>query len=111
MTKNNNLDNSVIKAQLRRIRYEESTLNKPITVRAHPDRHEFLKIYAKTGKCSICSKTNKMLQKEINNFYRQVNFPQWSDRFTTRDTVISLYTLFYVEIIYIVNDILKNITF
>lgn len=46
-------ENKLSKAQLQRQRYEESTLNKPLRVRASPSKHSAIKKLAKSGQCKV----------------------------------------------------------
>jgi hypothetical protein len=98
------------KAQLRRKRYEDKTTKKVCTLRAHPDKHNIIKRFAKTGKCNNCEKTHKMFQVARNKFQKQTNTPKWNDIFTRRDAAISSYTIVFIVLIYIVNDIVKSLT-
>ncbi|MFV1922209.1 MAG: hypothetical protein ACMZ63_06375 [Methylotenera sp.] len=103
--------NALSKTQQRRLRYEKNTLNKPCTVRANPDRHSKIKRFAKSGHCDKCQKHFKLFIKAKNQFQQQIDIPKWSDEFTPRAAAISVYTVCFIITIYIVNDIVKNISF
>jgi phosphoribosylamine-glycine ligase len=98
------------KTQLRRKRYEDKTIKKVCTLRAHPDKHNTIKLFAKTGKCTNCEAVHKKFQAARNKFQNQIMTPKWSDTFTRRDAIISIYTIVFIVLIYIVNDMLTNIT-
>ena len=98
------------KAQLRRKRYEDSTLNKPVTLRAHPDFHESIKNYAKTGCCNNCQKLIKNGKALRLKFERQVSGQvKWSDKFTNRDAILSFYSVAFTVLILVCYGIATRI--
>ena len=90
------------KAQIRRKRYEDSTMNRPITLRAHPNLHESIKSYAKTGCCNNCQKLRKKGMALRLKLEHQVSGPvKWSDKFTTRDAILTSFTALFIAITFI----------
>lgn len=97
------------KAQLRRKRYEDKTTKKICTLRAHPDKHNLIKKFARTGECNKCENTYKQFKAARNRFQKQIKFPNWSDEFTNRDMAISIYTAAFIAATYVVNEVVKDI--
>lgn len=100
------------KTQLRRKRYEDTTLNKPCTIRANPNKHDTIKLFAKYGICNKCVIANKESQDFKARLKVQINGPiRWSDNFTNRDQTICIFTILCILIIYVLFDNAKYITF
>lgn len=110
----NNLtsEKTLSKTQLRRKRYEDSTMNRPVTLRAHPDLHESIKKYAKSGYCNNFQKLirhGKALRLKLEH---QVSGPvKWSDKFTNRDAILSFYAVVYTLVILVMYEIATIIRF
>lgn len=104
-------ENKHSKAKLRRKRYEDTTLNKPCTVRANPNKHDAIKLFAKYNHCNKCQHTIKNLQALQNGLYKQINGPvKWGDRFTNRDQIVCLFTLALTLTTLLAIDVAKSIT-
>lgn len=104
-------NNHLNKAKLRRRRYEEATNNKPCTVRAHPDKHESIKKYAKTGRCNNCQELIQK-RKDLNaKLDKQTKGPvKWSDELTHRDAVLSIYVVMFTMTFVLIYEVAKKIS-
>lgn len=109
---NQSLNNCSNKAKLRRQRYENTTLNKPCTVRAHPDKHEFIKKYAKTGRCNNCQRLAQRHKDIMAKLAQQMTGPlKWSDEITHRDAILSAFVVIFTLTFVIIYEIAKRVTF
>ena len=106
------LNNRSNKAKLRRQRYEDTTLNKPCTVRAHPDTHQLIKKYAKTGKCDNCRALILKCKEIKATLDLQVKEPvRWNDELTRRDAILSTYVVIFTLTFVVIYEMAKRLTF
>lgn len=103
-------EKALSKDQLRKKRYEDKTKKKVCTLRAHPDKHDLIKRFAKTGHCDKCQQVYEKYQAARSRLKKQVGIPNWNDEFTSRDQMICLYTLAFSFFILLIIDIAKSIT-
>lgn len=94
----------------RQKRYEEKTLNKPCTVRAHPNKHNLIKKFAKTGHCNSCKENIDLTVRLKKIVIRQKNGPiKWTDQCTYRDAVLSSISASFVVVVFILYCVVNRI--
>lgn len=96
--------------QLRKKRYEDKTSNKVCTVRAHLNKHDEIKKFAKTGQCNYCieHKRNIAGLKNILNREKQ-GVLKWTDNFTKRDAVLTSISIIFTLLVIYIQNIVNSI--